>query len=112
MSTEEALAQTLGIPYTIAQDTIGPYSINYFKAGQGRPLLLIHGANIGWGQWYRNIPELAKRSEVWALDLPGAGRSSRVDYSKLDPQKDLVEVVEKFVRVHNLRDFHIIGASI
>lgn len=112
MSTEERLAQSLRIPFTIAQDVIGPYSINYFKAGSGKPLLLIHGANIGWGQWYPNIPELAKHFEVFALDLPGAGRSTRVNYATLDPQKDLVEVVEAFTRIHDLKEVTIIGASI
>jgi pimeloyl-ACP methyl ester carboxylesterase len=90
---------------------INGHLINYATAGSGEPLLLLHGGNIGWGQWYPNIPELAKHYRVYALDLPGAGRSSRIDFAKLDLNQDLVEVAEKFIALKGLRRSVVIGAS-
>jgi len=76
MTTEQTLANSLGIELAIKQIPIGAHKINYLVAGKGEPLLLIHGANFGWGVWYPNIPELAKHFTVYAIDLPGAGHSS------------------------------------
>jgi predicted nucleotidyltransferase len=62
----------------LEQVKIGEFVINYATAGKGLPIVLIHGGNIGWGQWYPNIPELARYFKVYALDLPGGGRRSRI----------------------------------
>lgn len=111
MTTEEQLVKIIGIPVEIRQTEISGYTLNYAKAGNGPALLLIHGANFGWGVWFPNIAELAKNFTVYAIDLPGAGRSTRVDYSKLDPKKDFLEIVEKFVEYLKLEKFSIIGFS-
>ena len=50
----------------------------YVRAGQGSPLLLIHGLIGGSGIWERNIPALAEHRTVYGLDLLGMGRSERV----------------------------------
>ncbi len=112
MTTEQKLAESMGIPYEIKQVSIGKHTINYLVAGSGPSLLLIHGANFGWGVWYPNIPVLAKYFTVYAIDLPGAGRSSRVDYRTLDPEKDVFNVVESFVRVVGLQKYSVCGCSI
>jgi pimeloyl-ACP methyl ester carboxylesterase len=55
----------------------------YLEAGQGPPLLLIHGiAEAAWA-WEVVIPALARRHRVIAPDLLGHGRSAkpRGDYS-------------------------------
>ncbi|GAX74761.1 hypothetical protein CEUSTIGMA_g2208.t1 [Chlamydomonas eustigma] len=50
--------------------------IRYVKAGtQGPPLLLIHGFGVGYYHFERNIPELSKSCQVYALDLLGQGCS-------------------------------------
>jgi pimeloyl-ACP methyl ester carboxylesterase len=99
---------------------IGEFNINYVEAGpstkfgaiKGSPVILIHGANIGWGQWYQNIKPLAEHFKVYAIDLPGAGGSSRIDFSKMDPEKALVDVVLGFIKYKNLGRFNIVGHSI
>src|SRR3989344_8879229 len=110
MDTEKALADRLGIPYKIKKIKIGKYLINYFEAGPpageagaGKPLVLIHGGNIGWGQWYPNIPELSKHFKIYAIDMPGAGRSSKLDYAKLSFEKDYFEILSKFLQKLNLK---------
>ena len=111
MDTEKKLATIIDANITIKNCEISGHKINYMVAGDGPPLLLIHGANFGWGMWYPNISELAKHFTVYAIDLPGAGRSSRIDYSKLDLERDFVGVVEQFINKLQLKDFHIIGSS-
>ncbi len=112
MNTEAALVATLDLPLTLHQRKINGHTINYAVLGSGEPLLLIHGANFGWGVWYPNLPLLAKHYTVYALDLPGAGRSSVIDYATLDAKKDLFDVVEQFVTKLNLQNLRIIGCSV
>ncbi len=48
----------------------------YFEAeGEGRPLVLIHGAGQDTASWRYNIPHFARSHRVVALDLPGHGKS-------------------------------------
>ena len=43
--------------------------------GEGRPLLLLHGASGSWTHWIRNILPLAAHFQVLAPDMPGFGDS-------------------------------------
>ena len=43
--------------------------------GQGRPLVLLHGASGSWTHWIRNVLPLAQRFRVLAPDMPGYGDS-------------------------------------
>lgn len=112
MTTEQDLAAILGLPVALKQVRIGGHDINYAVAGSGPPLLLIHGANFGWGAWYPNIPSFARRFTVYAIDLPGAGRSSRIDYRTLDPERDLAGIVLGFLLEVIGRKASIIGCSV
>ncbi len=52
--------------------------VRYLEAGDGPPLLLIHGL-LGYAfSWRRNIAEFSRTRKVVALDLPGLGYSDRV----------------------------------
>src|SRR3989338_4259830 len=111
MTSEQRLAETLGIPYSIQQVQIGKYSINYLVAGSGPPLLLIHGANIGWGMWYANIKELSNFFSIFAIDLPGAGGSTILDFHRANLYEDFVDVVDKFIQEKRLSPISVIGHS-
>ncbi|WP_208324091.1 alpha/beta fold hydrolase [Diaminobutyricimonas sp. TR449] len=43
------------------------------EAGEGDPVLLLHGAPQNWWEWHEIMPELAKTHRVIAPDLRGAG---------------------------------------
>ena len=50
--------------------------INYFRAGSGPPLVLLHGVGHHWQAWRPVIDLLARDFEVIACDSPGFGRSA------------------------------------
>jgi pimeloyl-ACP methyl ester carboxylesterase len=52
-----------------------PVEISYIEAGQGEPLLLIHGLMTSAYSWRYVIPDLARHYRVLVPDLPGAGKS-------------------------------------
>lgn len=112
MSTEQKLLKKLGVEANVKQVLVNGFSINYLEAGSGDPLVLLHGGNIGWGQWYPNIKEFARNHKVYALDLPGAGRSQKIPFHKLNLENDLVTTVSKFIDHLSLTKFDLIGSSI
>jgi pimeloyl-ACP methyl ester carboxylesterase len=44
-------------------------------SGAGAPVVFVHGLGGRWQNWLENIPRIATRRRVVALDLPGFGRS-------------------------------------
>jgi pimeloyl-ACP methyl ester carboxylesterase len=44
-------------------------------AGERTPVLFVHGLGGRWQNWLENIPRIARRRRVVAIDLPGFGRS-------------------------------------
>ncbi len=55
----------------------------YLAAGEGPPLVLLHGAGQSAIDWSRVLASLRRRHRVYAPDLPGAGDSAKppADYS-------------------------------
>ncbi|MDQ6767117.1 MAG: alpha/beta fold hydrolase [Candidatus Eremiobacteraeota bacterium] len=53
--------------------------IAYLEAGEGQPLLLLHGMGHSSTAWLRSIPALAEQRRVLAPDMPGHGGSASPD---------------------------------
>lgn len=54
------------------------------RAGKGAPVVLLHGLGASSYSWRFAVPELARKYEVFAPDLPGFGRTDKptdFDYS-------------------------------
>lgn len=49
--------------------------IHYLEAGQGTPLVLVHGLAASWRWWGPVLAPLTRRHRVYAFDLPGFGQS-------------------------------------
>jgi pimeloyl-ACP methyl ester carboxylesterase len=49
--------------------------VNYVDVGSGErePVVLVHGLGGQWQNWLENIPRVAQKRRVLALDLPGFG---------------------------------------
>ena len=87
-------------------------TINGVKAGQGPPVLLLHGAPQSLISWRLVAPELAKDHTVVVTDLRGYGDSSKppdgenhANYSKRAMALDQVEVMQHF----GFEKFAVIG---
>ncbi len=57
--------------------TVAGLRVFYMAAGRGHPLLLVHGVGGSSLTFRANIRDLARRFRVYALDLPGHGRSEK-----------------------------------
>src|SRR6201996_532916 len=63
-------------------DVDGPLKLHYHEAGIGhdQTVVLLHGGGPGaasWTNFARNIPVLAERFHVLAVDQPGYGHSDK-----------------------------------
>jgi pimeloyl-ACP methyl ester carboxylesterase len=64
-------------------------------SGEGPPVVLLHGLGASSGVWHVQEPELARHHRVYALDLPGCGRSPM---PRTPPSGDwAVDVVATFI---------------
>ena len=79
---------------------VGDVEIAYATAGDGPPLLLLHGYPQSHVMWHRVAPALARRFTVVASDLRGYGDSSKppgspdhAEYSKRAMAGDQVELM-------------------
>jgi pimeloyl-ACP methyl ester carboxylesterase len=54
-------------------------AVNYVDlgAGDGVPVVFVHGLGGNWQNWLENLPAAAEHRRVLALDLPGFGESPR-----------------------------------
>lgn len=73
------------------------WDIHYNEAGEGFPLVLVHGGGpgaSGWSNYNPNIPYLSQYFRVIAIDLPGWGQSQPVAYEDRDNSGVLAEFLE------------------
>ena len=110
--SEKKLSTLIKSDITISQTRVNGFDINYLTAGSGRPLLLLHGLNLGWGQWFLNIDSFAKHNTVIAIDLPGSGNSGKVNFRKLNLERDYLQTVHDFIKHLKLEDLCIVGHSL
>lgn len=73
------------------------WNIHYNEAGTGHPVLLLHGSGpgaTGWSNFAQNIGPLADHFHVFALDLPGWGRSEAVTVERLRHADTIVQFMD------------------
>jgi pyruvate dehydrogenase E2 component (dihydrolipoamide acetyltransferase) len=85
-------------------------TLRYAKRGEGEPaVLLIHGFGGDLDNWLFNIDALAEGATVYALDLPGHGRSVK---ALAEPTPAwLGRAVLAFMDAVGLRTAHLVGHS-
>jgi pimeloyl-ACP methyl ester carboxylesterase len=83
----------------------------YEEAGQGRPLLMIHGASQDTLSWHDNIGHFARRYRVFAVDLPGHGKSELVARRPTTDTAEFADVIGRFITAMQLRDVIMVGHS-
>ncbi|NUV70648.1 alpha/beta fold hydrolase [Streptomyces sp. CAI-121] len=92
---------------------VGGKKIFVAEAGQGAPVLLLHGGGpgaSGVSNYSRNITELAKEFRVIVPDLPGYGRSSK-GIDPTDPFGALATGIRGVLDQLDLEKAHFVGNS-
>src|SRR5438067_49122 len=69
---------TLPLTEEHRQIDLGEVTLHWTEAGQGRPILFLHGLSDSHRTWRKISPSLEGR-RILMLDLPGHGMSSRPD---------------------------------
>ena len=90
--------------------TVDGIDTYYVVAGEGPPLLLVHGLGASVVTWRDNIGPLSNAFQVYAIDLPGHGDTDKPDF---DYAADaIVDFIMGFAQSLNLDRPGIIGNSI
>lgn len=84
--------------------------VHYFTAGQGDPLVVIHGGGGDASTWLNNIAALSDKYTVYAPDLPGYGGSQPLAGDYYIPE--LAQFVGSFSHNLGLESFHLVGHSL
>jgi haloacetate dehalogenase len=86
--------------------------INVLTAGEGFPLLLLHGYPQNYFMWHKIAPRFADKFTVIATDLRGYGKSSKPmgkpdhsNYSKRSLARDQVELMSQL----GYENFYLVG---
>ncbi|KDO70958.1 hypothetical protein CISIN_1g017361mg [Citrus sinensis] len=76
------------------------HKIHYVVQGEGSPVVLIHGFGASAFHWRYNIPELAKRYKVYAVDLLGFGWSEKaiIEYDAMVWKDQIVDFLKEIVK--------------
>ncbi|PKI42551.1 hypothetical protein CRG98_037069 [Punica granatum] len=76
------------------------HKIHYVVQGEGFPIVLIHGFGASAFHWRYNIPELAKRYKVYAIDLLGFGWSEKaiIEYDAMIWKDQVLDFLKEIVR--------------
>jgi pimeloyl-ACP methyl ester carboxylesterase len=88
------------------------HDLAYSVAGEGEPLLLVHGIYAGASslEFRKNFGELSRNFRVYALDLLGCGTSER-PHRRYGPE-DVTSQVEDFVREEIGGRAHLVASSL
>jgi pimeloyl-ACP methyl ester carboxylesterase len=85
----------------------------YLEAGQGEPVVLLHGGEFGVSAdlgWEHNIAALADRHRVLALDMLGFGESAKViDFN--DGRGMRIRHIARFCDAVGVSSAHFVGNS-
>lgn len=87
---------------------IGEVMLHYVTAGEGPPVVLLHGWPQTWFEWRYVIPKLWDRYTLIVPDMRGLGDSSRPlsGYDKKTVAKDIWQLVTEHL---GHETFHLVG---
>jgi len=105
----QALIDKIGIPVQQANISVGTVKTTYLSAGNGMPVICLHGAGAGAVTWYPTIGALSKNYRVIAPDIVGYGESDKPDAPYDRPY--FSSWLKEFMSALNISKAHIVGLS-
>ncbi len=93
---------------------IGTMRVNYHDAGEGHPVLLLHGSGAGvsaWANWRNTIPELAQFRRVLAPDLAGFGYTETPEDYEFVHMEGWVDQIIRFMDALGIEQADFVGNS-
>ena len=90
------------------------FDIEYYEAGQGHPIIMLHGTGpgaTGWSNFYPNIGPLSKNFRAIAMTFPGWGDSSEHKPSAEGRSKDNARAVLALMDSLGLQKAALVGNS-
>ena len=88
-----------------------PLAVRVLEAGDGPPLLLVHGSGMSASTWAPLLPHLAGHRLI-ALDLPGFGLSDAFDYAGRSLRAHAVAQLTSLLDALALDRVPVIGTSL
>ena len=87
--------------------TVNNIKWHWAEAGDGEPVVLLHGIPESWRCWKHQIPKLASQFKVYAIDLKGYGLSdkSEGDYSMNNVASEILDLLDYL----NIDTFRLAG---
>src|SRR3954469_6871660 len=86
--------------------------LDHHRGGSGPPLVLIHGIGHTWRGWSPMLPQLERRFDVLAVDLPGFGHSDPFPPGVESTPEALADAVEDEMGRAGFDRAHIAGNSL
>ena len=88
---------------------VDEFNVRYLKLGKGDNLIFLHGTWNYSKTYMKLLKELSKKYAVYALDLPGFGKTNRPNI--VWTYEDYAKFLYKFVKELKLNKFLLIGHS-
>lgn len=83
--------------------------VHFTSSGEGEPIILLHGFLENSSMWNSLEKELSTTHEVYALDLPGHGKTEAIGY--IHTMEEYAALVLAFADHQKLEWFSVIGHS-
>jgi pimeloyl-ACP methyl ester carboxylesterase len=90
----------------------GSPGLDHHRGGSGEPLVLVHGVGHTWRGWKPMLPELERRFDVLAVDLPGHGHSAPLAAGVSSTPEALADAVERQMLGAGFDSAHLAGNSL
>ncbi|MGH7820464.1 MAG: alpha/beta fold hydrolase, partial [Candidatus Binatia bacterium] len=91
------------------------YRTHYIEAGEGEPVILVHGGGPGadgFGNWHSCLPGFAKRFRTIAVDMLGFGGTAKPDPASFTYSQDArTDHLIAFIEALGLGQVRLVGNS-
>jgi pimeloyl-ACP methyl ester carboxylesterase len=83
--------------------------IHYYTKGRGKAVVLLHGLLESSEIWRDYVKTLSKKYKVFAIDLPGHGKSESIGY--VHSMEMMADVVHHILKTHRYKYAVLVGHS-